>query len=240
MKTIRARITAGFRYLHLMRLGKIFKRKRPAKQPENEENPGQVSHHNSFGNEVLIAIQNALLDAMHLKDYGSEKFICGERLKKVWRSHPVKSVPAFENYDDYELEQVEERFLRVLSILVLIGWDLRRFRPVFLRGDDLDDCELPFTKGKLHELRLQEQNFLERQWMFTPAVIQNTTEASKQSIDTNRRLPFIEKPVDLGTGGFGTVTKRLIAVDCYEETTPDGISRNREVRQLVPLNPSND
>ena len=186
---------------------------RMRKAEDAQENPGQQG---SSGHDIELKIQAALIEAMYLKDSEPEKFICKPRLGRVWLDNPVKRIPAFQNYSDCELQTVEREFLCVLSTLIFIGWDLLRFRPVFLRTG-LDDSKLPFSMQQLEELRLQRHSFFASQSIFIPAVIEQSDKAWKQTIDTNRRLPFTEKPESLGQGGYGEVTKRIIAAGCLEE-----------------------
>ena len=203
-----------------MRIRDVLRGKLGVTSNNEESTPNAIRHEGSFGNEIMLRIQESLGESMHLRDSIPEKFICKEKLDKVWLQHPVKIIPAFENLSENELKAVERRFLRVLSILIFIGWDLVRFRPVFLRTD-LDDSKLFFSKEQLQELGLNAQAFYDSQSIFKPVVIKQSPEVSKQNIDINHRLPFITKPELLGKGGFGEVTKRVIAAGCFEETRVD-------------------
>ena len=166
-----------------------------------------------MANDPLMSIQDAILENMHRKKT-SDMFICKHDLDLVWADHPLRNI--FPNFDMREWETIRKRYIRVLSILIVIDWtDLRsRFRPVFLRDPGHDDEHLPFTD--LSFLGTSRQVFDSYQHAFTPIVIEEREEKYIQDIPAEYRLPFINEPEDVRLGGYGSVTKRIIAPRCLK------------------------
>ncbi|KAG8530305.1 uncharacterized protein KY384_004807 [Bacidia gigantensis] len=202
---------------------RLFNREKPGPSRHEEKSQQVLSHQGSFGDELIIKIQGEIKAAMYLPNRMSEKFITKEKLDEIWDRHPPSSILAFENLNREELKALKTDYLRVLSLLVLIGWDLQRFRPVFLRSD-LKDSNLFFSLAQLDVLGAQKEIFHDYQFMFKPVVIEHNEGNDKQTVDQNHRLPFIDNPEPLGRGGSGEVTKRTIAAECFAEVLSDGTS----------------
>ncbi len=89
---------------------------------------------------------------------------------------------------------------------------MSRFRPLFLREPGRDDANLPFKD--LGFLGTSGQVFSSYQHAFKPVVIEEHNERHIQEIPTENRLPFIDEPEFMGIGGYGSITKRVIAPRC--------------------------
>ena len=166
-----------------------------------------------MANDPLMDVQEAILGKMH-RQQTPHMFICKPDLDSVWTDHPLRNI--FPKFDPREWDTIRKRYVRVLSILVLIDWtDLRsRFRPVFLRDPAHDDEHLPFTD--LEFLGTSRQVFASYQHAFTPTVIEERKEKHIQVIPAECRLPFVNEPEDVRLGGYGSVTKRIIAPRCLK------------------------
>ena len=161
----------------------------------------------------LLDIQDAINRKMH-RQHTPHTFICKHDLIQVWADHPLREI--FPKFDSKDLESIRDSYLCILSILILIDWtELRsRFRPVFLREPGRDDEHLPFTD--LAFLGTSRQIFSDYQFAFTPVIIEEHTERFVQEIPTEYRLPFTNEPKDVRLGGYGSVTKRIIAPRCLK------------------------
>lgn len=140
-------------------------------------------------------------------------FICEHDLRNAWSDHSLKEIFPARSFDDDDRKEISSKYLRVLSVLILIDWhDLpNQFHTHFLSRDDRADANLPFTTKELSFLDRSAWNFEDLQYAFIPQVIQEVDEKRVQRIDPRRRLPFLEKPTPMGTGGYGAVTKVHIA-----------------------------
>ena len=155
----------------------------------------------------LMEITDAINLKMH-RPYTPHMFICKNDLDQIWADHSLSGI--FPSFSSDERQNIRNNFIRVLSMLIHVGWtDLSRFRPLFLREPGRDDSHLPF----------EDLNFLGKfgpavsfnQHAFKPVVIEEHNERYIQGISPKLRLPFIEEPEFLGKGGYGSVTKRVIA-----------------------------
>lgn len=182
--------------------------------------------------DIILDIQRKIEDGMYLGNDSSKKFICRTRLDSIWSEVNLQAIPGFEKYPEPERLKAKQDYVLVLSILIYMGWsDLHRFRPVFMRAR-LDDKHLFFDDGQLRQwLGRATNTFLTCQYHFKPAIISRKPVAFKQFIDTRDRLPFTKEPVTLGSGGYGTVSLRVIAPRCFKDEVT-GIGENSEVLSL--------
>ena len=141
-------------------------------------------------------------------------FICKHDLDLVWSDHPLRSL--FPNYEQREWDSIRESYICVLSILILINWpDLKsNFRPTFLREAERDDEHLPFTD--LAFLGASGQVFSFFQYAFKPIIIEEHSQKYIQVIPSEYRLPFINEPEGVRLGGYGSVTKKVVAPRCLK------------------------
>ena len=159
----------------------------------------------------LLDVHNAITRRMHRQQHTAHMFICKHDLEQVWADHPLRLI--FPTFTTEEQESIRKHYICVLSILIYVGWtDMSRFRPLFLRETGRDDAHLPFND--LGFLGTSGQVFLSHQHAFKPVVIEEHNERHIQEISTEDRLPFIDEPETMGSGGYGSVTKRVIAPRC--------------------------
>ena len=164
-------------------------------------------------NDHLLDVQNAIHRRMH-RPQTNDMFICKHDLDLIWADHPLRNI--FPNFEPKEWESIRDSYICVLSTLVLIDWtDIRsRFRPVFLREEGRDDEHLPFTD--LAFLGASGQIFSFYQHAFKPIIIEEHGHKYIQDIRSEYRLPFINEPEHVGLGGYGSVTKRIVAPRCLK------------------------
>lgn len=158
----------------------------------------------------LLDVQEAIQRKMHWRKTHRE-FICKYDLDQIWADYSLTQI--FPNFTPQERESIRKDYMRVLSILIYIDWNgLSRFRPLFLRENGRDDAHLPFTD--LAFLAGSKDLFSFHQHAFKPVVIEEHNERHIQEISEEHRLPFTEEPELVGNGGYGSVTKRVIAPRC--------------------------
>lgn len=157
----------------------------------------------------LLEVYGAIKRRINRQDT-AHMFICKHDLDQVWADHPLPHI--FPTFTPEECESVRKDYICVLSILIYVGWtDWSRFRPLFLR-EGRNDAHLPFADVKF--LGTSEQVFHSHQYAFKPAIIEERDERYIQDISTKDRLPFIDEPEFMDNGGYGSVTKRVIAPRC--------------------------
>ena len=190
---------------------------------KKKANQSVLANHNDIKS-IVSSIQKAINSRMHRQKEPDRKFICRHDLDQVWKSSPpIEKI--FPNFDAKECESVRTEYICVLSILIYIDWsDWSLFRPNILRPGH-KDLDLPFND--LNFLGTSGQVFSDHQYSFTPVVIEKHRKAHIQFIKPEVYLPFIEEPDFLGKGGYGSVTRRVIAPRCLVDK--EGKSENSEV-----------
>ena len=170
-------------------------------------------------------IQVAIRHEMYHPEDPSKTFICAQRLREVWSHHHdvIDTIFVSTKYSDKDKNTIWDRFRRILSILILIGWsanDLRsKFRSDFLRAEHRTDNDLPFAGDQLSFLGNWEFVFGEKQFAFIPAIIEESDYSHIQRIERNLRLPFSEKPIQVGDGAYGHVSKVTLPPRCLRHIT---------------------
>ncbi len=158
-------------------------------------------------------VQEAIRRNMYHPDDPSKTFICEKRLSDVWSDHHhvIDTIFPSTKYTAEDKKAIKDRFIRILSILILIGWspdELRsEFRSDFLRAKGRTDDDLPFTGGRLSFLGNRYLIFEEKQFAFIPAIIEESDDSHIQQIEKNKRLPFSGRPDQVGDGAYGHVVK---------------------------------
>ena len=191
------------------------------------------------------SLQDAIRTEMYNADDPSDAsrvFICEHNLHTAWRDHDLKSIFPPTKYSPEEIKTIRDRFLRVLSVLILVGWSsddlVNKFRPQFLRAAGREDSDLPLDREKLEFLDTSSFMFWQQQFAFCPAIILESEYSHIQRIEKERRLPFSGKPVEVGGGAYGRVSQIIIAPRClrHAENSTDNFkvichyqSRNRIV-----------
>ncbi|KAG8530196.1 uncharacterized protein KY384_004696 [Bacidia gigantensis] len=179
---------------------------------------------------IELKIQSELKSAMYNPEVPGKRFITYEKLCAVWANTSIDSIESFRSFFLEELQLVRRNYMRVLSILIYIGWDLARFRPVFLRCD-LDDDKLCFDSDQLHELGELAPNFNDVQYIFKPVQIDSRPEI--QSVSTKLRLPFTSMNEMSGTDGPGVVSRRVIAAGQFIESIGGKSTRTNKDPMVV-------
>ena len=162
-------------------------------------------------NDHILDVQTAINRRMH-RQQTNDQFICKHDLLLIWADHPLQNI--FPNFETREYESIRDHYICVLSTLVLIDWtDISsRFRPVFLREAGRDDEHLPFTD--LAFLGASGPIFSVYQYAVKPIIIEEHSQKHIQDVRSEFRLPFINEPEDVRLGGYGSVTKRIVAPRC--------------------------
>ena len=165
------------------------------------------------------AIQRAIHDCLGLQHQNeSLKFICEHELRDIWAGFSIGAVFSTASWTPSESQIIRADLLKVLSILILINWPEldELFRPVFFDrvNHGMKDASLPFPIEAMEGLENSKYMFFQEQYAFIPAVIEEHDEAFIQEIQPKIRLPFREKSLEIGTGGYGEVRKVEIAPRC--------------------------
>ena len=173
----------------------------------------------------VSSLQDAIRTRMYNADDPSDAsriFICEHDLQTAWQNHNLNTIFPPTKYSPEEIETIRNRFLRVLSVLIFIGWSsddlVNKFRSQFLRAGGREDNDLPIDKEKLKFLDASFYMFWQYQFAFCPAIILESGNSHIQRIETNRRLPFSGKPVEVGGGAYGRVSQVTIAPRCLRHT----------------------
>ena len=159
------------------------------------------------------AIQAAIHRGMYHPDDPSKMFICENRLSHAWSDHHhvIDIIFPSTSYTIEDKKAIRHHFLRILSILIFMGWSpgkLRsKFRSDLLPAEGRTDHDLPFTGGQLDFLGNEYLIFKEKQFAFIPAIIEESDYSHIQVIQQNIRLPFSGKPDQVGDGAYGHVVK---------------------------------
>ena len=146
-------------------------------------------------------------------------FICDHELRDIWVNHNLTSLFPSSKYSDEERKKIGKDYLRVLSILILVGWSLddlvTKFRTQFLRAPGRADRDLPLNRDQLSFLNNSAFTFTRHQYHFVPAVIEQSDTCYIQEIK-DRPLPFTKSTSPVGDGAFGTVSFVTIAPRCIQ------------------------
>ena len=175
----------------------------------------------------LAPIQYAILQRMHRPEKGdSNMFICDHELREVWEHYDLRPIFPTGSWSDADRRQIRKEYLKILSILILTKLlNLNQFRKHFFEPDR-NDTSLPLL-GKQSFLGSSAKLFQQWQYAFIPVVIKECDKMYVQEVKSEERLPFMENPSEIGSGGFGTVSKVFIAPRCLINESKD--SENRQV-----------
>lgn len=173
----------------------------------------------------IEAVQIRIRDGMYHSEDASKKFIGQQELHALWADLGLRTMFPSQSWEDHEIQTIRDKYLKVLSILVMIAWpgvcghDKSGFRKHFLQRPDHDlaDQNLPLTKVRLGFLKEYAINFLEKQYTFCPAIIEEREDPYIQEVAADRPLPFTEEELPLGEGASGKVRKVVIARYCFRD-----------------------
>jgi hypothetical protein len=162
-------------------------------------------------------------------------FICDYDIAQVWAEHLKALSRGLDWGSEESLGYVRSKLIKVLSILVFIGWNSwKDFTSLFIRHvdshgkPDRTDNHLPFTASFLGSL---EPNFRTAQYIFIPAIIKQDDPARDRVLKFPReyRMPFI-RTESIRQGAHGSVTKECIAPGYFQNMSGDA---NRTVREVT-------
>ena len=167
-------------------------------------------------------IRSQLESFMYNRNDISKRFITEENLLAVWTDNLSKTFPYPQWHSDHVCK-IRKSYLKVLSILVLIGWPNSRineslFQDSFLQFERSDQC-LPFARDQLDLPDHLAESFDDWQYAFCPVLIEERDGGYNlggeiQTVPAKFRLPLIEgnaRERELGCGAFGIVQQVEIA-----------------------------
>lgn len=188
----------------------------------------------------LDARQQELGKAVVKKDRSSEKFVPYASLEAIWSGPRLREFVDLirPGFDHHRVRFVKENLLRTLSILVYIGWPYwESFAVVFLHHRDshgkldrLDDRIPHYTSEALCAFLgdFHAERFLTERCTFCPIDLE---EGKAIYFNGDWRLPFVAESEQIGAGGYGQVTKEVIAKRHFIASAAHGPVPN-EVRLL--------
>ena len=153
---------------------------------------------------------------MHHNQDPSKMFISDSELRAVWQEYTLSTIFPAQRWTLEQWQQIRQKYLKVLSILIWIDWTpiAENFRAAFFMHSDRSDASLPFSMDKLSFLAGSGLTFFQSQFAFLPTIIQEKDEKYVHELKPFERLPFIEEACEIGSGGFGDITKVVIAPRC--------------------------
>lgn len=189
-------------------------------------------------------IREKIKNAIYNKGIYGKEFVSETDLHTIWdyRLQDFLGVLG-KTLDDDDLLYIRENLLKILSILVAIGWsEWHRFYNVFLepmkdhRRSRLDKS-IPFDLDVLeHRSFLGDwgRNFRDNQYMFYPIMVE---EGKALEYERWRPVPFILKEgEELGRGNYGVVRKEAIAAHQF---LLENAERPKTVKRFLFAPPTN-
>ena len=169
---------------------------------------------------------------MHHTQDPSKMFISDSELRAVWQEYLLSTIFPAQRWTPEQWQQIRKDYLKVLSILIWIDWTpiAENFRAVFFMHPDRSDANLPFSMDKLSFLTGSALAFFQSQFAFLPIIIQEKDEMYVHELKPFERLPFTGEACEFASGGFGLITKVVIAPRCLLSKGLD----NPEVFETFP------
>ena len=166
---------------------------------------------------ILRYIADQLHRRMRRSQDPGKAFICDDDVDRIWSNgNGINGL--LNSWPDDKIEQIRKDFVKILSILVLIGAGalLNDYCESYLDNPEFTDYKLPFGEEKLLNFLDKGRSplFLEQQYKFLPAVIK---ENCHQEIPPHSRLPF-ESENESARGGFGTIDEVSVAPGCLRSS----------------------
>ena len=169
--------------------------------------------------QVMKQILGEINSVLKRPEKPEKSFICGQDLRSIWATSSARIVTLLQpdQLSPDQIHVIQLRMIMILSTLVSIGaMDcLANFRSRFFDPNSgaplLTDDDMPFTMEQLTFLdggSALSQLFYQRQFQFTPVVIEFTKNQRIQLIENRMaRLPFIYSEQDIGEGSYGKVDR---------------------------------
>ncbi|KAI9927062.1 hypothetical protein ASPWEDRAFT_122136 [Aspergillus wentii DTO 134E9] len=186
----------------------------------------------------------ALSDTIHKRHIPAESFVTRSSLTTIWTFSR-----RLERFIDLMrlgvpkpcIPIVKDEFIQTISILVYIGWtEWHRFGQVFLdhfdaQGNrDRSDRMIPTNtlttlEDNSYLGRLWAGRFLENQYTFCPVDLK---EGENGPVSKEWRLPFINTHEEIiGKGGYGKVTKEIVAGEHFDlEPAHPGLLNKKDIQ----------
>jgi hypothetical protein len=191
-------------------------------------------------------IRDRLSEAVYNDDSAiTDQFIAEHDLEEIWEPQMLKDFLAVLGYGGTGtlVETVRKNLIKTISILVHIGWEnWPKFETIFFpngwEGEvHRKDPGKPYPHEVLKEATFlgsgrAAREFFNTQYAYFPVVIE---EGSNMIIPRTQPLPFIKsKQEEIADGGFGIVTKEVIAPHYFRPKSEFGISDTLSV-SLCPI-----
>ncbi|KAF8859384.1 kinase-like protein [Acephala macrosclerotiorum] len=181
-------------------------------------------------------IRDKLSEAVYNYDSPTiEQFIAEQDLEKIWEPQMLKEFLAVLGYGGTGglVKTVQKDLIKTISILVHIGWEnWSKFETIFFPNGwegpiHRKDPSKPYPHEVLKEKTFlgdgrAAREFFNVQHAYFPAVIE---EGSNMIIPRTQPLPFIKSmQEDIADGGFGIVTKEVIAPHYFRPRSEFGLA----------------
>ncbi|KAL4777197.1 hypothetical protein BDW60DRAFT_221145 [Aspergillus nidulans var. acristatus] len=176
---------------------------------------------------------------------GAGRFTPRDELLQIWNVEVLAQFASRERIRlpyASSLEDIRKDFLQTISLLVYVGWDeWSRFDTLFLlhKGPDqeLDRTDRHFQEYDVQTLSsadflgpMRGNLFFDNRHLFCPVEI---VENQDLRLDGNWKLPFLMgKSEPCGRGGFGRVTKEVIAASHYRSVHGPSMSEKIVARKV--------
>jgi hypothetical protein len=164
------------------------------------------------GDDTLARIAYQLDKGMCRSEEPGKAFICEHVVQSIWSNgNDIRGLLNSRRWDDDEIGLIQKDFIKVLSILILVGFDtqLSTYCETYLNEKEFTDHKLPFDREKLlHFLdERKASRFWEHQYKFLPVLIENDS----LNIEPQFRLPFVSERSGIARGSYGVVDEVSVA-----------------------------
>jgi hypothetical protein len=180
--------------------------------------PKHVQHKTGrgHGDDILAHIADQLDRGMLRSEEPGKTFICEHAVRNIWSNrNDIKDLLNGGQWDDNEIKLIQRHFIKILSILILIGSDalLNPYCKRYLRNPEFTDRKLPFDEEKLLKFldSRSAPRFQEHQYKFIPVLIEEDSLDNHQEIPPQFRLPFVSERSEIGRGGCGIIDEVCVA-----------------------------
>lgn len=163
----------------------------------------------------------ALASRMKQYDDLQKRYICFEDVRFVWSNAKLRSSlrASIKDSDETKVDYILYHSSLIISCLIWIDCKIcvqelmaRLFKHDSLRYTNKD---MPLNKEKIAEFlrgARPRDDFYERQFIFTPQIIEFHESQHTQTFNELLRLPFeVEEKDHLGSGGFGDVDRVVVS-----------------------------
>lgn len=158
------------------------------------------------------SLRKQFTDILSPSSGGKRSCIFRDDLRSVWEGNQIRRLLSH-IVSEQDCDFVRQKLLKVVSILVFIHWDRwSDFGTIFLchrnNNDQNDrlDADLPFKDCSfLDSFQIPFSTF---QCIFSPVIIE---QGGTKEVSSEERLPFTHSSDVVGQGGFGEVTRCVIA-----------------------------